>query len=82
MRPVKVFLMPYIYVLTQLCDTNIGGSYRTQTFRANQPVLINGVDANFIITCLMYTHHCLINAYPVTSKCDFLQITEIKNFGI
>ena len=54
-RAVKVFLMPCVCRMTQLCDTNVAIPYGTPTFLANQPVLINSVDTNYVIACLMYT---------------------------
>jgi len=41
--------------MTQIFVTNVAISYRTPTFLANQLVLINSVNTNYIIACLMYT---------------------------
>jgi hypothetical protein len=66
--------------MTQLCDTNVAISYGIPAFLANQPVLINIVDTNYVIACLIYTQ-MLISSH-VNLNDLFIQITEIINSGI
>jgi len=66
--------------MTQIFDTDVAISHRTPTFLANQFFLINGVDTNYVIACLMYTQ---ILTLPQVNVNDlFIQITEIINSGI
>jgi hypothetical protein len=66
--------------MTQLCDTNVAILYGTPTFLANQPVLINNVDTNYVIACLTYIQMITLSHVNVNDL--FIQITEIINSGI
>lgn len=79
-RVLKVFLMPCVCRMTQLCDTNVAISYRTPKFITNQPVRTNSVDTNYVIACLMHTQMLTLSQVNVNDL--FIQITEIINSGI
>ena len=71
--------MPCVRRITQFCNTYIATSYGTPKFLANQPVLMNRFDANYVIACLMYTQMLILSHVNVNDL--FIQITEIINSG-